>query len=840
MNEQSLENWIKSIDYFASEYKKVKIRNALLNFPCIVPPQIQPLDWTYLLNAATALSRFESEESQTISLRIAQQALRDQDATLGHRYTAALLLDSKSNRLAIKLAQKRDLLPKNIEENFNIQQHLEWTKNTVEFSIADEDGEKLFLNRFQMKVWEAIQNCNWVSISAPTSSGKSFLLTKWIKYISKTNHEIEIAILVPTRALVTQTEQDLRSLLNDDEIFISSIPQAATGHSKRVWVFTQERMHIFLQTVKGVKFDAIIVDEAHKIGDTERGVLLQQVIESSSNLGEQSKLIFASPLTKNPELLLADAPLTRSSKKIPSDDAVVNQSIIWVSQIPRKPRQWKAEHLEGKSKLELGIFELPQKPRTQSQTLPTVAHALSGKSFGNLIYANTPSQAEKMAATISTLETSAPHLLKFEEISELISYCIHPEFSLIESIRKGVAFHYGDIPLPVKIATENLFKKNEIRFLIATSTLVEGVNISCKNVFIMSPKKGKNSMSSQDFWNLAGRAGRWGHEFEGNVICVNPQKWNPPQTRSKYTIKRSSDRLLKEAKELTSYIKNEMPAKKSKEHPEIDHVISLLISNAIDHGSIEKSPLSKRVPTKEIAPLDAAIKNIIESSEIPSSVIQKNPGININAMKTLLSFFNNKDKNYEELIPPKPDTPNAANRYAEIFTIVGSCIGLGFEHEGRCLPLAITVTDWMCGKSIPSMIESKRRYMERNNRKYKIRNLIRETMSDINQVARFKAPKALSVYSDLLDVFFKKNNMTTFSKRIEDYRIMLELGVSTKTQVSLISLGLDRSTSIGISAKIPSKNLTTKEAKDWLKANIKDLDGVPRIMQREIKKQFSK
>jgi superfamily II RNA helicase len=66
-------------------------------------------------------------------------------------------------------------------------------------------------------------------------------------------------------------------------------------------------------------------------------------------------------------------------------------------------------------------------------------------------------------------------------------------------------------------------------------------------------------MEPHDFWNLAGRAGRWGDEFQGNIICINPQDktaWptGVPQ-RARYPIKRETDAVLELGEELVNYLK---------------------------------------------------------------------------------------------------------------------------------------------------------------------------------------------------------------------------------------------------------------------------------------------
>ena len=51
------------------------------------------------------------------------------------------------------------------------------------------------------------------------------------------------------------------------------------------------------------------MDEAHKIGDNQRGVILQDAIERATRANPKLKAVFISPATQNPEELLTDAPM---------------------------------------------------------------------------------------------------------------------------------------------------------------------------------------------------------------------------------------------------------------------------------------------------------------------------------------------------------------------------------------------------------------------------------------------------------------------------------------------------------------------------------------------------
>ncbi|WP_419907622.1 helicase-related protein [Hoeflea sp.] len=139
-----------------------------------------------------------------------------------------------------------------------------------------------------------------------------------------------------------------------------------------------------------------------------------------------------------------------------------------------------------------------------------VALALGKQTSGTLVYVNTANDAEIVASLIyDGLE--GEEFPEDEELADLSEFCekmIHPKFQLVHLVKRGVAFHYGNMPSLLREEIERLFTSGKIRFLVSTSTLIEGVNLACRTIIIRGPKKGVGRvMSPQDFWNLAGRAG---------------------------------------------------------------------------------------------------------------------------------------------------------------------------------------------------------------------------------------------------------------------------------------------------------------------------------------------
>lgn len=157
---------------------------------------------------------------------------------------------------------------------------LQQSKSDIEHTIIVND-EVFLLNRFQKEVYYAYKHNETISISAPTSAGKSYILcTLLLEELTEGNKNI--VYVVPTRALISQVEADLKALLRqynlENQTNITTVPPQEDILDKKsnVFIFTQERLHWFLYGNSNCKIDILIIDEAQKIEDGNRGILLQQ------------------------------------------------------------------------------------------------------------------------------------------------------------------------------------------------------------------------------------------------------------------------------------------------------------------------------------------------------------------------------------------------------------------------------------------------------------------------------------------------------------------------------------------------------------------------------------
>lgn len=88
-----------------------------------------------------------------------------------------------------------------------------------------------------------------------------------------------------------------------------------------------------------------------------------------------------------------------------------------------------------------------------------------------------------------------------------------------ECLKERVILHHGDLPQPLRVKFENLARNEVVRLIIATTTLAQGVNLPIRTILIHSLQQDYGQyVSSINFWNICGRAGRGMKENEGHVI----------------------------------------------------------------------------------------------------------------------------------------------------------------------------------------------------------------------------------------------------------------------------------------------------------------------------------
>lgn len=835
---------------------RLTVRTELDNLvPDSTLPSTASIDWARLLLAGSILARSDERGDQEAALRIAtatislagDQSLKD---------AGAVLLGKLSNFRAIELAGDRGLLMPHLDQRLGVALRLEAQRREMDRSIlVQSSGTWLQVNDFQRRFWANADGESWLSASAPTASGKTFLVLQWL-IDQMIVSEVQVAIyLAPTRALVSEIEDNLKKLLGENKgIEVSSLPlrdkyvTARSGGARVILIFTQERMHL-LANVLGESFsvDLLIVDEAHKIGDNQRGVILQDAIERASRASSKLKAVFISPATQNPEELLADAPDGVQTVAIDSDAPTVLQNLIVANQVPRRPKLWNLTVRQQGLSLRVGTLQLASTPAGFKKCLAFIA-AAAGQRGGTLVYANGAGESEDVADLISQI-ISKPQSIDPElaALADLARKGVHPDFRLAPLVECGVAFHFGNMPSLIRLEIERLFRSGKIRFLVCTSTLIEGVNLSCRTIVLRGPRKGKgHPMEPHDFWNLAGRAGRWGDEFQGNIICIDPddtQAWpNGVPSRSRYPIKRESDAVLELGDSVADYLskRGETDLSNLGDKDKFEQVGAYLLTTFMRIGSISAAKFSKRHDSKLLEKLDQALGELAEQIDIDVDLVARHPGVSAIGLQRLLEAFRAYTGDVENLLPAEVASRDSHDRFATIMRRINKHLFPAFEPETAINLYALIVVRWLKGYSLADMIRRNIQWHQENNRNYSLPVLIRNTMDLVEQTARFKAPKYLSAYMDVLHMYLREINRDDLIDSDLDIGTQLEFGVSSRTLLSLLELGLSRMSAVALYERIARDDLSKEECVTWMADREGQLEamGIPIIIIREVREQL--
>lgn len=829
---------IYNLNSFRRQYEALLTLSVCETIPRLVwnkdkSDLLSQIDWSNMLSIASLFSYCDESKYLDAALRIAQTCLSQDVTSENQKNAAAFILDNLTNKPAIKIALDKQYLKNNFRDNYPFALRVQQSKSDIEHTIIIND--KIFLlNRFQKEVYSAYKHNETISISAPTSAGKSYILcTLLLEELTEGNKNI--VYVVPTRALISQVETDLRALLKqynlESQTNVTTVPPQddVDIEKSNIFVFTQERLHWFLYGNSNVQVDILIVDEAHKIEDGNRGILLQQKIEDVVKTNPRIKVFFSSPFTSNPEILLENVINNSKKCKVNTQFVAVNQNLLYVVQVPRKIKEWQIQLCTIEKNILLGYVIMADRPTSERHKVVHIAYQTLNRG-GCLIYSNGAADAENTASLLFNLLPEHNVDAEVEELIELVKKTIHAQYVLARVLSKGIAFHYGNMPLLIRSEIERLFSVGKIEYLICTSTLLEGVNLPAKSIIIRKPSRGKgNPLNQNDFWNLAGRAGRLGKEYSGNIFCIEPSKWDiqPEPNKTKQEIKRALNIVESKGDELLDYIRRGAPRREVLDRPDLDAAFGYFYIRYV----LEKE---KALSTPFYDRLLQELQVVQSQVTLPSSIVKKNPGISPLAQQSLYDYFTEHIDVIDTLIPVYPNDSNAFEEYKSLVEIIGQTIS--YYPQQLNASRAILLINWMSGRPLSYLIsKSYDSYMRKHYPK-KLSEVIREVMDNVESFVRYQFAKDSSCYVDILRYVLELNGKRDLLESIPQLSLWLEFGVSQKTHLSLLALGLSRNTVLELTNYIISTEKSQEECLTWLRSlNLDELDLSP-IMVEDIRK----
>jgi len=700
------------------------------------------------------------------------------------------------------------------------------------FEIRD---QTVYLTDFQTNVFNLLRNKRNVSISAPTSAGKSFVLTRYVIDHLLKNKKSTVIYIVPTRALIAQIQNEFRKILNnfsirDTDIRTSLweiIGEGKREYSKAIFILTQERLQSIEGKVNHLDVDLLIVDEAHKIEEGARGIWLEESIQQIIDWNPDLQIVFISPFTTNPEKF-GKIFLYENLEVIHTRLPPVHQNLLFVDIKNKNVKIWQGSQ-ELKRRFKLAEYETQQSiPRefSDSEKKAWIAKNIA-ESGSIMIYCNRPADCRKTAKAYSDMKTEKVIDNKIDEFISFLKNNIHPQYYLIDFLEKGVGYHYSNMPPSVKSGVESLFSQKIIDTICCTSTLLEGVNFPAKSILIYKPRRGMQyPMDELTFWNLAGRAGRLMKDFSGNIYCVNVDSWpgyKPKLEEGTHTIQSSMEVVISNKEDkIIGHLKDY--SRKGKEDDVKAAVTRFLIKEILKGSDKFVEQLIERnadITKDHLDEIVAYLTNIASNIALKGEIISKNGSIDPRLQNNLYTAL----KKLPSLpIPVHPAHHNFYDSLRDILSLINKCFKRDYNPESFRF-ISWLSSNWSNEKTLGEIIHQRIDFLEKKGTVYDKKNINREIediIKTINQKLTYEICRDLSCYIDILK-FVSQERGINVSQLDEKLPYYIEIGASKPTTLALMNNGIPRTVAILISRKISPDIQDFNKFKKYIRDNKESL-----------------
>ena len=347
-------------------------------------------------------------------------------------------------------------------------------------------------------------------VQASTSSGKTFIGE--MAAIQTALHRKKVVYLVPLKALAEEKYVDLREKYAPYgvDVIVSTrdhrefdVDFEAGRYSIAVVVYEKLAQLLVRRPERLEEVSLVIADELELLSDPERGALVELLL--TRVLRSKSRLLGMSAVLGQPERLARwlDAELVFYERRpVELRYGVLHDGVF-------KYRTYN-EFTESEERLVDAHSDSTWETLTQNVRL------FAERGEACLIFVKAKHESRRGAQLLAQRLDLPAASEGMEALRRLEG--THSRDALLEVLGSGVAFHNGDLSPAERRAVEEAFRAGEVRVLVSTSTLAEGMNLPARNVFIASDKwqydrrfgmPWKTPILRSEYENMGGRAGRY-------------------------------------------------------------------------------------------------------------------------------------------------------------------------------------------------------------------------------------------------------------------------------------------------------------------------------------------
>jgi ATP-dependent RNA helicase HelY len=407
---------------------------------------------------------------------------------------------------------------------------------------------------FQLEAFEALESGSSVLVSAPTGSGKTLVAEYAI--CRTLERGTKVFYTTPLKALSNQKFHDLCLAHGETKVGLLTGDTVIRPRAPIVVMTTEVLRNMLLAGSDLLhRLELVVLDEVHYLQDPYRGgvweevlvlsapsvtfVCLSATVSNANQLGAWLRSIrgpvevvveerrpimlrhhFAVYRRADDQVLLA--PLLAHGSA--SDEAQrIDQAVRRAgrTRLPRSfgpPGHRQGPQLPVRSPRRVELIEL----LADEELLPAIVFIFSRAACDDAVRqclrdgVRLTSRGER-AAIRATAERHV-ELLADDDL-KVLGY---PEW--LEGLESGLAAHHAGLVPAYRETVEECFASGLLKVVFATETLSLGINMPARTVAIERFTKfggaGRATLTSGEYAQLTGRAGRRGHDAEGHAVVV--------------------------------------------------------------------------------------------------------------------------------------------------------------------------------------------------------------------------------------------------------------------------------------------------------------------------------
>ena len=398
-----------------------------------------------------------------------------------------------------------------------------------------------------------------IVIDLPTSGGKTLLAQfRILQALNQFDADGGwVAYVAPTRALCAQLTRGLRTDFEPIGLRVEQLTAAVEvdAFEEELLTETRQPFHILVATpeklslvIRNKKVEQrplalVVMDEAHNIETKGRGLRIELLLATVKMDCPLANFLLLMPYVEGAEsvarwlaqdvsagqaISLGTVPWKPNERIIGLYGAVPDDSkrAGWhlrfetLTATPKAMALGGTHRVGGVRPIDVPKSQVIASGQQKGLGLQTAAMAtvMSARGTSIAIANNIPTVWKMAAKAAQSLSRLDPVPRRIQLVQDFLRTEVGSTFQLVATLEKGVGVHHAGLSDDARALMEWLAETGTLKILCATTTIAQGINFPVSSVFLQTRKYPYGQeMSSREFWNLAGRAGRIGHDSVGVI-----------------------------------------------------------------------------------------------------------------------------------------------------------------------------------------------------------------------------------------------------------------------------------------------------------------------------------